>query len=160
MGQTHQYGSDSVWLFYRSRGKGLDVGYFHTPHGMACVAGLLLMAVLLVARSKWLRFPLHPLGYLVYCLAPAHHFAGQDGVKWQNALWGPMLVAWLIKRTIIRYGGMKLYRRLLPIFLGMILGTLLMYVFWNVAHGVMLWQKSGTELMFDLDQPIYRPDYY
>ena len=159
-GKSHDFGTDPFWLMYKSRGKALDLGYFHRPHAIACLVGLGLMAALLVARSKWMRFPLHPLGYLVYCLAPLPVQFGTDSIRWKHALWAPMLIAWFLKRTFIRYGGMKLYRRLLPIFLGMILGSLLMYVFWNAAHLVMLWQGSGETLLLNLDRPVYRADTY
>ena len=34
----------------------------------------------------------------------------------------PFLVAWLIKIVVLRYGGSSVYRRLIPLFLGLILG--------------------------------------
>jgi hypothetical protein len=37
-------------------------------------------------------------------------------------LWMPFFLAWLIKLFIIKYGGMKLYRQAMPIFLGLIMG--------------------------------------
>ena len=46
--------------------------------------------------------------------------------------WCPVLVAWSIKQPLIRYGGMKLYRKLRPFFLGMIFGEFGMAVVWTV----------------------------
>ena len=43
-----------------------------------------------------------------------------------SPVWLPLLIAWLAKVSIIRAGGLKLYVRLLPFFLGLILGGCLM----------------------------------
>jgi hypothetical protein len=37
-------------------------------------------------------------------------------------LWLPIFVSWLAKVLILRYGGLRGYRRALPFFLGLILG--------------------------------------
>ena len=37
--------------------------------------------------------------------------------------WFGMFLAWLFKLLILRYGGIVLYRRMLPLFIGLILGT-------------------------------------
>ncbi len=152
-------GTMPLWAFYRTRGKALDIGYIHTPEAVACVVGVAVMAMLLVARSKWLRFPVHPLGYLVWCLAPLHGaFAQHQTVTHVNMVWGPMLIAWFAKRTVIRYGGMKLYRKLLPIAYGMIIGHLLMYVFWTLAHAYFLY--GGGDWLMSLPQQVYMPEAY
>ena len=39
---------------------------------------------------------------------------------WQ--FWLPMSISCFLKMTILKYGGARLYRRLLPFFLGLILG--------------------------------------
>lgn len=68
----------------------------------------------------WLRrhfptFPLHPLGFpLAY--AYGHHCP----------YWFPTLVTWAVKGLILRYGGMGLHRKLVPLFLGLTLGHYLM----------------------------------
>ena len=38
-------------------------------------------------------------------------------------LFRSMFITWLIKLLILRYGGIVLYRRMLPLFIGLILGT-------------------------------------
>jgi hypothetical protein len=123
------------------------------------------MSALMVARSKWLRFPLHPLGYLIWCVAPAHAALVQHNtVRGIHLLWAPMFIAWLIKRTVIRYGGMRLYRRLLPIFLGLVLGQLLMIVFWTLAHPLMTGMLDLGKWEFLLSPPnpreVYSPEAY
>ena len=39
-----------------------------------------------------------------------------------NLLWMPLLVAWAVKSTLLRYGGMRMYQASLPFFYGLILG--------------------------------------
>ena len=36
--------------------------------------------------------------------------------------WGPLLVVWVLKGLVVRFGGPGLYRRLIPGFLGLALG--------------------------------------
>ena len=39
-------------------------------------------------------------------------------------VWFSVFIAWLLKAMILRYGGPRLYLRLRPFFLGLILGAL------------------------------------
>jgi len=39
-----------------------------------------------------------------------------------NVVWMQLLIAWLIKTAVTKYGGHKVYRLLTPFFLGAILG--------------------------------------
>lgn len=71
-------------------------------------AGATMVMTTLRTRLAW--FPFHPLGYAL---------SGSWGMI---VFWFPCLVAWLLKTFILRYGGMKLYARLRPFFLGMVLG--------------------------------------
>ena len=64
--------------------------------------------VLLSGCACAARFPFHPLGY---CIGP--------GLIWH---WSPFFIAWLLKLVILRYGGLRFYRRALPFFLGLVLG--------------------------------------
>jgi hypothetical protein len=80
---------------------------------------------LLILRTTFIWWPLHPVGYAV-------------SSSWSmNLLWMPMLIAWAIKLTILRYGGLRLYRQGLPFFLGLILGE-------YVAGGI--WSLIGVAL--------------
>ncbi|MCX8053233.1 MAG: hypothetical protein N3B12_05445 [Armatimonadetes bacterium] len=49
-----------------------------------------------------------------------------------HMLWLPLFIAWVIKLVILRYGGLKLYRRALPFFLGVILGECIVGSFWTI----------------------------
>lgn len=80
-------------------------------------------------RARFIRFSLHPLGY---CVGP--------GLYW---LWCPFLVAWLIKWVIVRYGGLRAYRRAIPFFLGLVLGDYVTGSLWSltgIALGIPTYQ--------------------
>ncbi|MEN6544532.1 MAG: DUF6785 family protein [Armatimonadia bacterium] len=50
--------------------------------------------------------------------------------------WFPILVAWLVKTTVLRYGGMKVYAHLRPFFLGLILGEFSQAVIWAALAAI------------------------
>jgi hypothetical protein len=69
-----------------------------------------LEAVLMWAQHRLYWWPLHPIGFVI-------------GVGWLTGqIWFSVMVAWLLKLVILRYGGIRLYNGLKPFFLGMILG--------------------------------------
>lgn len=83
------------------------------------IGGSALFVVCLTwMRTRFAGFPFHPLGY---CIGP--------GLIW---LWMPFFVAWLCKFVILRYGGLKLYRRTLPFFLGLVLGDYTTGALWSL----------------------------
>jgi hypothetical protein len=67
-----------------------------------------------VLRFRFLRFPLHPLGYVIGTAYEAH-----------SPYWGPFFLVWLLKLTILKLGGARLYKQLIPAFLGLALGHFL-----------------------------------
>ena len=79
-------------------------GWINTAIG----AGVMLL--LMLARWYYVWWPLHPLGYPI----------GPTGIM--DHLWFDMFLAWLIKVSVLRYGGVALYRRTRPFFMGMIAG--------------------------------------
>ena len=44
-------------------------------------------------------------------------------------MWSSFFFGWLIKYTVMKFGGLGAYRKLLPLFLGIVLGDLVMIVF-------------------------------
>jgi len=71
--------------------------------------GALIAGVLVLLRTRFLRFPLHPLGY-----AMAAAYSGQ--------IWGGFFAIWLVKGAILRFGGVRTYKRLTPASIGLALG--------------------------------------
>ena len=73
--------------------------------------GIGLTGLLSLAQYRFAGWPLHPVGL---------------GVALTNTVvidWFGIFLAWLIKLVVLRYGGISLYRLLLPFFIGLILGT-------------------------------------
>lgn len=79
------------------------------PRVIAGVVGVLAVAVVQLLRTRIIGFPLHPLGF-----AAANAYG--------HLLWWSFLVVWLAKVTVLRYGGMQLYKKTVPLFLGFALG--------------------------------------
>ncbi len=79
------------------------------PRSLAMGMGALITTVLVLLRMRYLRFPLHPLGY-----AMAAAYSGQ--------IWGGFFAIWLLKGAILRFGGVRTYKRLTPAFIGLALG--------------------------------------
>ena len=89
------------------------------PYSLAGVGfGAAMLGALVALRTHILAWPLHPIGYAL-ALTPSLDY-----------LWMPFLVAWAIKSMVLRWGGMKLYRQLMPFFLGLILGDYVVPLLW------------------------------
>ena len=84
------------------------------PRLAANGCGAVFALLLGVIRSWFTRSPFDPLGYI---LATAY---GNTAT-----LFFPMLVAWGCKATLLRAGGLPLYRKFMPFFLGLIIGHFL-----------------------------------
>ena len=71
--------------------------------------GFVVTSILTILRRSFLQFPLHPLGFAMV-------------TAYGDPLWGAFLAAWVFKLLITRFGGIGLYRKLIPGFLGVALG--------------------------------------
>jgi len=95
---------------------------------LAIGVGVLITIALSTLRTQLPWFPLHPIGYLA---------ANSWGM---HINWASFFLGWLIKVLVTRYGGLKVYNRLLPFFLGLLAGDALSNALW----GLMAW-LTGTE---------------
>ncbi len=91
-------------------------------------SGLTLGLWALQMRFTWFR--LHPLGY---CAGPM--------LVW---IWLPFFITWLIKSLVVRYGGQRTYRRLIPLFFGLIIGDYLTGAVWSLVSQV--FQFAGYQI--------------
>ena len=93
----------------------------HGPDGKAMLqmggGGVFVLAVL-AARSLLPAFSLHPAGFFVAGSYPMY------------TLWFSLLLGWVVKGPLVRYGGMKGYRAALPLFMGLIIGDCLNALCW------------------------------
>jgi hypothetical protein len=88
-------------------------------------AGAAAYAALAAARNHFLWWPFHPVGYAV-----ANTFT-------MEYLWSPFLMGWLAKLVALRLGGIAVYRKLVPLFLGFIVGEAAGNGFWVTVLGEM-----------------------
>ncbi len=76
---------------------------------VALIIGALVTSASVIVRHYVLRSPLHPAG-IVIALSHGSRF------------WAPFGLIWLVKGVLLRLGGVRLYRRLMPGFLGVVVG--------------------------------------
>lgn len=113
-----------------------------TPEGLDRVrfgftaGGFVITLLLAAGRLAWLGFPLHPVGYL---LATAY---GDT-----SPMWWPFLVIWAFKALMLKYGGLRAYRRVLPFFVGFIVGHYLV--------GGLVWSLLSTYATPDIAHRYY-----
>lgn len=74
------------------------------------MAPLVITIILAVLRRIFIQFPLHPMGFVF-----ASTGAAENG-------WGMLALTQIIKSLTLRIGGMGTYNRLMPFFLGVIVG--------------------------------------
>jgi hypothetical protein len=79
---------------------------------LAICAGAVVTVLMVVLRFYWLQSPFHPLGYAI-------------SLNYGYALWSTFMFVWILKLAVQRLGGARLYRQLMPFFLGLVLADLL-----------------------------------
>ncbi len=96
-----------------------------------------VVVLLSVLRHHFLRLPVHPLGY---ALATSYGYL----------LWGPFFTVWLVKSLVVKLGGARAYRRLVPLFLGIAFGHLFVAgLLWG-AFGALLPGELYRRLHIDI----------
>jgi hypothetical protein len=84
-----------------------------------------LTYLIMLMRSRFAWFPFHPIGYLMAGSYPGSMF------------WFSIMLGWMFKVIILRFGGSDAYRRMIPAFLGLAFGDVAMMLFWLCIDG---WQ--------------------
>jgi len=85
------------------------------------LAGGILTAGLLALRGAFVWWPVHPFGF-VMC-----------GTWAMSMFWFSILIGWVCKWAVMTFGGASVYRRVLPFFLGLVLGESAMAAFWMLV---------------------------
>ena len=84
--------------------------------------GALITCGLAAARLMLMRFPFHPLGYAVASTPLMSYF------------WASIFLAWLIRFTGLRLGGVRMIRnQLQPYMIGLIIGSVTAVLVWDVV---------------------------
>ena len=113
---SYQVGLEQARSWYARAAFNRLAGWLYNPTEMS-ISGLLYTAggfgfavSLLLLRWRFVQWPLHPVGYVV---SSWWTFTG---------LWFPLLISWIIKRLLLSTGGVRLYRRSIPFFIGLVIG--------------------------------------
>jgi hypothetical protein len=96
----------------------------NVPGMLAVGFGVLAASAMTAARIRFVWWPFHPAGY-----ALAMNF----GVEY---FWSCLVFSSLIKWTVIRYGGYRLNRHVMPFMFGLILGEYTIGAFWSAMSVV------------------------
>lgn len=91
------------------------------PAVWAGVVGFVFCTGLNILRTRAIWSPFHPIGYAI------------SGSWSMNLVWAPLLIAWMLKLTILHFGGLRMYRRAIPFFLGLILGQCIIGSLWSLT---------------------------
>ena len=105
------------------------------------LVGMVIMSIMLLVRHRLSRLSIPPICFIIVCLGvywkpDANGVINSHTPLFLNFIWGPMLIAYIAKSLILKYGGMDMYGRSIPIALGLIFGHAIMLVFWNVYHAL------------------------
>ena len=125
----YQRGADTPYVGYWASGYGREVFnrleslLLYPKETNIMAAGFILLGAIFAAglalmRLRFIWWPFHPLGYIWH--------QRRDSVSCGFCL----LVNLILKSIIFKYGGMKLYRRVLPFFYGLFLGDVVIGCIW------------------------------
>jgi hypothetical protein len=85
------------------------------------IVGGAFMLFLVMGYHLFVWWPLHPIGYLTtYGSA-------------MQILWFGFFIGWLCNSLVLRYGGVKLYAEVKRLFIGLVVGDMVMAIFWLVV---------------------------
>jgi len=84
------------------------------------IGGFGFTIFLAIMRLKFLWWRFHPAGYAV------------SNSYNMEVLWSPLFFGWIAKVIILRFGGLKFYRKSLPFFLGLLLGQFISGGTWTI----------------------------
>ena len=105
------FGQLKDWIYYPTNTDWMGVLFMGV--------GFSVMALLTYLRTRFFWLPLHPLGYVM-------------AFRENRDLWMPILICLVLKWLILRFGGIRSYRRAVPFFLGLVLGEFLMGCIWGI----------------------------
>ena len=102
------------------------------PEIIASTGAVVFTALLMVLRRRFVWWPFHPAGYALSLS------------RWNTSwYWFSIFVSWLLKWILFRMGGLKVYRKAMPFFIGLVLGEFMVGAIW-------------TLIGIALERPMYR----
>ena len=110
---NHTFGSNlQYWLNNLSLTDSIHVAFMG--------GGMAFTFFLMVMRTRFLWCSLHP---IAYPLARDYNM---------NRMWFAIFISWAVKIMLFKYGGLKMYRKALPFFIGLILGEFMIGGGWSI----------------------------
>jgi hypothetical protein len=88
-------------------------------------AGAVVTIALGLLRLRFWWWPFHPVGYLA---------ANCWGMHWFSQAF---FAGWLFKSLVIRYGGLALFRRTVPLAIGLIAGDFMSEAAWVLVMSIL-----------------------
>jgi hypothetical protein len=119
----YKYGAIDVWsgeVFRRTQNWLTNPMPVNVPSMIAMAFGLIFTFLLTAVRLRFVWWPLYPIGYAI------------SGTWAVNFFWFSVLISYLIKWSILRFGGLKAYHRAAPFFLGLVLGEFFVGSIWGL----------------------------
>ncbi len=131
-GAASKVDSPYVSMIFGNEGFSIPAGFLSNsvsslPPGnvwKAIGVGFGISLLLAITRLNFISFPLHPMAFAV----SANHGGAM--------IWFTFLVAWIFKAAIMKTGGLKLFQKVLPFFLGITLGECAMGTVWYLISAV------------------------
>lgn len=120
-GAPHAVGRINEWVNAPKGPNWTEIGYM--------LFGGATTLALAKANYTFIGLPLHPIGF-----ALAVSFAVEYN-------WPAFLSMWVVKSLLIRYGGLTVYLRFVPFFLGLTLGGLVAPVCWGFISYLFEWNQ-------------------
>jgi len=105
------------WLVYPRETNYTELGFMG--------GGFFFTIFLMWMKSRFIWWPFHPAGYVL---------TTGEGMVYS---WFAVFISWALKATILKYGGVKAYRKAMPFFLGLILGEYIIACIWSIL-GIIL----------------------
>ncbi|MBC8135252.1 MAG: hypothetical protein H8F28_05100 [Fibrella sp.] len=87
---------------------------------LAMIAGGVAAFGMMYMRTQFVWWPFHPAGYAIALTYGGEYY------------WSCLLIAWGLKSLILRYGGIGMYRQIVPFMFGLILGEYTVGAFWSL----------------------------
>jgi hypothetical protein len=82
------------------------------------IIGAVVMALIAGGYHRFLWWPLHPIGYLTTYSSAL------------QILWFSFFLGWLCNALVLRYGGVNRFKEVRNLFIGLVVGDMLMAIFW------------------------------
>ena len=91
------------------------------PEIMVSLGAFVYTSSIMILRRRFIWWPFHPAGYALSLS------------RWNtNWYWFSIFVSWLLKWTLFRFGGLRVYRKAIPFFAGLVLGEFIMGAIWTL----------------------------